>query len=82
MEGGVLAGNSAGSRGGGIFTAGEFFKTAGIIWGSDAPPGDANAAESGASLYLYQDEISHENTLNEGDTINTEPGGEDFEIPQ
>jgi predicted outer membrane repeat protein len=82
VEGGLVAGNSAGSFGGGVFSAGRFIKSAGVIRGSDAIEKDSNTAESGASLYLSQYEIAHENTLNEGDTVDSAegeffPGAED-----
>jgi polar amino acid transport system substrate-binding protein len=79
MEGGTLGGNGAGSWGGGVFTAGYFSKSAGLIWGSDALEEDANRAETGASVYLYQGArggVSRETTLGEDETVNGPGFGE------
>ena len=58
MNGGTISGNTAGDRGGGVFAGNSstFIKsgTGGIIYGSNAPEGQANKARYGAAVY-YND---------------------------
>jgi hypothetical protein len=58
MNGGTISGNTAGDRGGGVFAGNSstFIKsgTGGIIYGSNAPEGQANKARYGATVY-YND---------------------------
>jgi hypothetical protein len=51
MSGGTIGGNSAGESGGGVYTRGMFTKsdTGGIVYGSNAPVGQANKAPSDAA---------------------------------
>jgi len=52
MNGGAISGNTS-SSGGGVYVRGTFTKagTGGIIYGSNAPDGQANKASNGAAVY-------------------------------
>ncbi|MDR0599088.1 MAG: right-handed parallel beta-helix repeat-containing protein [Treponema sp.] len=56
IQGGFIAANRAAERGGGVFTAGSLVKTGGKIYGGDVPGDQANAASSGAAIFVFRGE--------------------------
>ena len=52
---GFISGNRAAARGGGIFTAGPFIKSAGKIYGSDTAEDTANIASEGSAIFVHFD---------------------------
>ncbi|MDR2314569.1 MAG: right-handed parallel beta-helix repeat-containing protein [Spirochaetaceae bacterium] len=56
IQGGYISANRAASQGGAVFTAGSFVKSAGVIYGNEAPEDQANIAAFGAAVFIYRGE--------------------------
>ncbi|MDR0563297.1 MAG: zinc ribbon domain-containing protein [Spirochaetaceae bacterium] len=79
MKGGSISGNLAGYNGGGVFVQkdGIFFKSVkgGVIYGSNAPEGQANKAKTGAAVYCYEGKKYRDTTARDETVIDTRMDG-------
>jgi hypothetical protein len=65
VSNGTISGNTAKGSGGGVWVSGSLTKTAGIIYGSNAPEGQANKAssdETGHAVFVEADRRRLRNT--------------------
>ena len=69
IQGGFISSNRAASSGGGVFTSGAFFKSAGRIYGRDMPQDAANAANSGAAIFVYHMDGTRTREISAGDNL-------------
>ncbi|MDR0561309.1 MAG: zinc-ribbon domain-containing protein [Spirochaetaceae bacterium] len=79
MTDGSISGNSASNKGGGVFVNlyGIFFKIGkgGVIYGSIAPEGQANKAQTGAAVYYANGNKYRNTTARVGTVIDTGKDG-------
>jgi len=77
IQGGFVSSNRAAVRGGGVFTAGFFVKSAGKIYGSDMPEDAANAAASGAAIFIFRDGIFKTREISVGENLTLDADADD-----
>jgi len=77
IQGGFVSSNRAAVRGGGVFTAGSFVKSGGKIYGSDMPEDAANAAASGAAIFVFRDGISKAREISVGENLILDAAADD-----